>query len=289
MLRFRTIISCDACADDEAFASAYPESFGDNLYDIDHRSFRFDNSRILNAGLVLDTIDRKLSSAVPGIGRIGEFTIFVEQSSTSRRMRSLLYNQEMVRTLAMVKISFLLQRHICAYLLCILFHQIRVEMTSIVRRFSFQKATTMTTTTKKNAVQQSVPFLMAKNTAVKHAVLKTVTRTLKVFLPVASSSTVMKVVKMQFANWIVVRAQSKAMAVTTGTDKNIPPPVRSSLAKKGDEHDPHPEVALIPSLVSLKQHLHHRHTTVINMDVDELEELEILVSVAMTTNSVSLL
>lgn len=98
VVQFQTVISCDGCSDEEAFASEYPESFGDLTEDNLRRKLRLDGSRILNAGLVLNTIERKLNVAVPNLGRIGEVSISTEQNAPAKHMRSYYYEEEMVST-----------------------------------------------------------------------------------------------------------------------------------------------------------------------------------------------
>jgi hypothetical protein len=109
VLHFQTYISCDACAEDEAFASEYPDSFGDFTENGDHRNLHLDSSQVLNAGLIFTTIDHKFSAAVPEIGRVGEVSVLPEQRSLRRHMRSYYFNEEVVRILAFVKILLVLQ------------------------------------------------------------------------------------------------------------------------------------------------------------------------------------
>lgn len=93
VIRFQTIISCDGCPDDEAFASEYPASFGGLDDGESRRALRFDgeNARPLSAGLVLSQIEEKISTAIPDIGRIGEATILTESEETAKHMRSSYY------------------------------------------------------------------------------------------------------------------------------------------------------------------------------------------------------
>ncbi|KAL3932375.1 MAG: hypothetical protein SGARI_003979, partial [Bacillariaceae sp.] len=93
VIRFQTIISCDGCPDDEAFASEYPESFDGIDAGDERRALRFggENFRPLSAGLVLSEIEAKITTAIPDLGRIGEATIMTESEETAKHMRSSYY------------------------------------------------------------------------------------------------------------------------------------------------------------------------------------------------------
>ncbi|KAG7372165.1 laminin G domain containing protein [Nitzschia inconspicua] len=95
VVQFQTVISCNGCSDEEAFASYYPESFGDLTDDNFHRHLHLDESRTLSAGLILNEIERKIAIAVPDIGRIGEVSISTEQDAKAKHMRSSYFGEEM--------------------------------------------------------------------------------------------------------------------------------------------------------------------------------------------------
>lgn len=138
VVKFQTVISCNGCSDEEAFATEYPESFGD-LTDGDfRRKLRFDGSRILDAGLVLDKIERKLNFAVPNIGRIGEAFVSAEQDAPAKKMRSAYYNEEVVSSPSTLpKDDLYTSANVCY---CFLFFD-RVEK-RIAWRFLYQSETT---------------------------------------------------------------------------------------------------------------------------------------------------
>jgi hypothetical protein len=93
IIRFQTIISCDGCPEDEAFASEYPSSFSRMPAGDMRRALRLDDktTHLLSAGLVLSQIEQKLIAAVPDIGRIGEATILTESEKTAKHLKSTYY------------------------------------------------------------------------------------------------------------------------------------------------------------------------------------------------------
>lgn len=93
LIWFQTIISCDGCPEDEAFASEYPDSF-DRISSGDmRRALRLDGENIhsLNAGVVLSQIEQKLITVMPEIGRIGEATILTKSAIPAKHLKSTYY------------------------------------------------------------------------------------------------------------------------------------------------------------------------------------------------------
>ena len=93
IIRFQTIISCDGCPEDEAFASEYPASFSRMTSGDMRRGLRLDGEKIhsLSAGLVLSQIERKVIAALPDIGRIGEATILTQSEQPAKHLKSTYY------------------------------------------------------------------------------------------------------------------------------------------------------------------------------------------------------
>jgi hypothetical protein len=94
-IRFQTFISCDGCPDDEAFASEYPESFGNYSEGAFHRDLLLDSRSTipLNAGFVVIAIEKKFSYFIPNIGRVGEATVLAQQQGPIKLMRSYNYKE----------------------------------------------------------------------------------------------------------------------------------------------------------------------------------------------------
>jgi hypothetical protein len=96
ILKFETIISCDNCTEDEAFASDYPNAFaaiGDEDDDNDEeedatrgRNLRRDGSVVLSAAAVLENIERNFMARLPDLGQILEATILTHGSTTSSHL-----------------------------------------------------------------------------------------------------------------------------------------------------------------------------------------------------------
>jgi hypothetical protein len=61
VLRLETIISCDGCTNDEAFASAYPSSFGKRATT---NGRQLDEDKLSNAGVVYEAVVSNLSEAI---------------------------------------------------------------------------------------------------------------------------------------------------------------------------------------------------------------------------------
>lgn len=90
VLKFETIISCDNCTVNEAFASEYPPSFSatDDEDEEDASGGRnrrhLTGSRVtLSAAAILENIERNFMAKLPDLGQIVEATILTENSGTS--------------------------------------------------------------------------------------------------------------------------------------------------------------------------------------------------------------
>jgi hypothetical protein len=97
ILKFETIISCNNCTEDEAFASNYPSSFS-AVYDDDDEDEEdegagaralgdFTGERVqLSAAAVVENIERNLRARLPDLGQITEATILTHGSATSAHL-----------------------------------------------------------------------------------------------------------------------------------------------------------------------------------------------------------
>jgi hypothetical protein len=79
LLQFETVISCDGCAPDNAFASKYPSS-----YDSGRRELR---KSTLDAAVIMEEIERRVKDVVPELGDIIEAKIAAQQDGGVAQMK----------------------------------------------------------------------------------------------------------------------------------------------------------------------------------------------------------
>lgn len=98
LLQFETIISCDNCTEEEAFASEYPSSFSPvNENGGRARALSEGSDLHLSAARVLRYIDFNLRAAMPEIGRITDATILIHPTGGLAHLsRSASYGDDVV-------------------------------------------------------------------------------------------------------------------------------------------------------------------------------------------------
>jgi hypothetical protein len=67
ILEFETVISCDGCNDDEAFASNFPSTYGPSS---GRRALRHLASEPLDAGKIMEEIEKRIKYVLPDLGHI---------------------------------------------------------------------------------------------------------------------------------------------------------------------------------------------------------------------------
>lgn len=84
VLEFETVISCDGCTEDAAFASRYPSSYGPSS---DRRVLRNLASEPLDAGKIMEEIEKRIKEVIPELGDITEANIHIKSDGGVATMK----------------------------------------------------------------------------------------------------------------------------------------------------------------------------------------------------------
>jgi hypothetical protein len=78
-IQVQTIISCDGCMEEDAFAATYPSTFGSS-----------DSRRLtggVDAGAILQEIEKRVQSVLPGLGQIDEASVLGKEGGLAKMNR----------------------------------------------------------------------------------------------------------------------------------------------------------------------------------------------------------
>jgi hypothetical protein len=84
ILEFETVISCDGCNEDEAFASRYPSTYGPPCH---RRVLRHLVSEPLDAGKIMEEIEKRIKEVLPDPGDIIDAIIHTESDGGVAAMK----------------------------------------------------------------------------------------------------------------------------------------------------------------------------------------------------------
>jgi hypothetical protein len=87
ILEFETVISCDGCNEDEAFASRYPSTYGP-ANSTDASGVRRNLAgEPLDAGKIMEEIEKRIQEVLPELGAITDATIHTESDGGVAKMK----------------------------------------------------------------------------------------------------------------------------------------------------------------------------------------------------------